>query len=262
MKFLRILAFFLTVAVYASEPVFIRTPEDAANSPYDNLKVGVPFFSDYVLDRESFAIGFSIKHRQAVWVQYRLTKAEVEAKAAKRSNRFYKDPDIPESATPKDYTKSGYDRGHLAPAADMSYSAQAMKDSFSMANMSPQLPGFNRGVWKRLEEQIRMFTIAEEDIYVVTGVIFSDNKPEKWIGESKVTVPQAYFKVIFDVTPPRKMIAFILPNESSKAGLQTFAVTVDQVEKITGFDFFSALNDAEEKAYKSQILLSEWKWGM
>lgn len=252
--------FLFSVVLCVTESVFIRTSADVAASPYDNLKIGVPFFSDYVLDRESFALGFSIKHRQAVWVQYRLTKAEVITQTAKRSNRFYKDSDLPESAIPEDYIRSGYDRGHLAPAADMSYSVKAMNDSFSMANISPQLPGFNRGVWKRLEERVRAFAIAEEEIYVVTGVIFSEKEPPKWIGKNKVSVPKAYFKVIFDATPPCKMIAFIFLNEHCNAELQSFVVTVDQVEEITGFDFFSALPDEEEAKMEAQISLNDWNW--
>ncbi len=260
MKFLRIAALFLSGALAAGEPLFIRTPADAAASPYDNLKTGVPSFTGCVLDRESFAVGFSAVHRQPLWVQYRLTGAEVRAKAAGRSNRFYKDPYIRKSAMPQDYTRSGYDRGHLAPAADMSYSAQAMHDSFSMSNMSPQLPGFNRGIWKKLEEQIRKFAVAENDIYVVTGVIFARNKPQNKMEKSRIPVPDAFFKAVLDMTPPRKMIAFILPHRAGKNDLRSFAVTVDKLESAAGLDLFSFLPDEEENMLEKSINPELWTW--
>ena len=120
--------------------------------------MGNPGKTDIVIDRRGFAVGFSNQHRQPLWMIYKLTAAELQAEPYKRSNRFKHDPLIPRSAYPKEYTRSGFDRGHLAPAADMAFSRQTMLDSFLMSNMSPQLPGFNRGVWKRLEELVR--TIA------------------------------------------------------------------------------------------------------
>lgn len=106
----------LPAILLAGEPVLIKTPAEANSSPYDNLRIGVPVFTDYVIDREWFCIGFSRKHRQPLWVQYRLLATEVENKVVERSNNFHKDLIIPESPIPKDYVKSGYDRGHMAPA--------------------------------------------------------------------------------------------------------------------------------------------------
>ena len=106
-----------------------------------------------------------------------------------------------------------------------------------MSNMSPQKPAFNRGIWKDLEALVRHFAIKEEKIVVVTGPILPKEKTLT-IGANKVTVPTHYYKVILDLTPPRKMIGFILPNEGSDKPLAAFAVTVDEVEKATGLDFF------------------------
>jgi endonuclease G len=158
----------------------------------------------------------------------------------------------------QDYRRSGYDRGHLAPAADMAFSVQTMADSFFMSNMSPQKPAFNRGIWKRLEEQVRQIAIREKAIYVVTGPILPKKKTVT-IGANQVTVPTHYYKVIFDLTPPRKMIGFILPNEGSDRPLEDFAVTVDVVEKATGLDFFSALPKAVQERFESTISISAWE---
>ena len=114
-----------------------------------------------------------------------------------------------------------------------------------MSNMSPQKPAFNRGIWKDLEALVRDFAITERKIVVVTGPILPQKKSVT-IGSNRVTVPTHYYKVIFDLTPPRKMIGFILPNEGSDKPLASFAVTVDAVEKATGLNFFSKVPKTEQ----------------
>ena len=233
----------------------------AAEPPqYDNLALGIPGKCGTLIDRPGYALGYIEYHEQAAFVIYKLTAREALTKEAKRTNRFRSDPEIPTgSATTADYRRSGYDRGHLAPAADMAFSVQTMADSFFMSNMSPQKPAFNRGIWKRLEEQVRQIAIREKAIYVVTGPILPKKKTVT-IGANQVTVPTHYYKVIFDLTPPRKMIGFILPNEGSDEPLETFAVTVDAVEKATGLNFFSALPLSLQKKLESKITVSEWKF--
>ena len=232
----------------------------AAEPPqYDNLALGIPGKCDTLIDRPGYALGYIEYHEQAAFVIYKLTAREALTKEAQRTNRFRRDPEIPTgSATTADYRRSGYDRGHLAPAADMAFSVQTMADSFFMSNMSPQKPAFNRGIWKRLEEQVRQIAIREKAIYVVTGPILPKKKTVT-IGANQVTVPTHYYKVIFDLTPPRKMIGFILPNEGSDRPLEDFAVTVDVVEKATGLDFFSALPKAVQERLESTISVSSWE---
>ena len=232
----------------------------AAEPPqYDNLALGIPGKCDTLIDCPGYALGYIEYHEQAAFVIYKLTAREALTKEAQRTNRFRRDPEIPTgSATTADYRRSGYDRGHLAPAADMAFSVQTMADSFFMSNMSPQKPAFNRGIWKRLEEQVRQIAIREKAIYVVTGPILPKKKTVT-IGANQVTVPTHYYKVIFDLTPPRKMIGFILPNEGSDRPLEDFAVTVDVVEKATGLDFFSALPKAVQERLECTISVSAWE---
>ena len=231
----------------------------AAEPPqYDNLALGIPGKCDTLIDRPGYALGYIEYHEQAAFVIYKLTAREALTKEVQRTNRFRRDPEIPTgSATTADYRRSGYDRGHLAPAADMAFSVQTMADSFFMSNMSPQKPAFNRGIWKRLEEQVRQIAIREKAIYVVTGPILPKKKTVT-IGANQVTVPTHYYKVIFDLTPPRKMIGFILPNEGSDRPLEYFAVTVDVVEKATGLDFFSALPKAVQERLECTNSVSAW----
>lgn len=257
LKFFPLVFLFLTT-LFAAEPVFIKTPAEAASSPHDNLRIGVPAFTDYVADRPWFCVGFSIRHRQPLWTQYRLTDVEADTHIVERSNHFHKDHSIAESPLPKDYAKTGYDRGHMAPAGDMRWSPEAMKDSFSMANMSPQHPGCNRFTWKYLESQVRDWAKQEKELYVICGPIFAEKSIT--ICNGTIPVPLAYFKVIYDATPPEKMIAFIIPNWKTRGNLQNFAVTVEQVEKITGFDFFSNLPEEKQKALESTISIESWNW--
>jgi endonuclease G len=252
------------IAQIQGKPVPTQQPAGpiptADGSKYDNLSFGVPGAADTIIDREGYSLGYSEYHEQPRWVIYHMTKAEATTKAASREDNFRPDPEIPTgSATLADYRGSGYDRGHLAPAADMSFSIKTMDESFYLSNMSPQRGEFNRGIWKDLEAQVRSFAISEGDIYVVTGPVLPQKK-SLTIGASQVTVPGSYYKVVWDRTPPEKMIGFILPNEGSTKSLQSFAVTVDEVELKTGLDFFSMLPKEQQEALESNITIDAWKW--
>jgi endonuclease G len=128
-----------------------------------------------------------------------------------------------------------------------------------MSNMSPQRGEFNRGIWKDLEAQVRDFAIVEKDVYIVTGPILPQKK-SLTIGASQVTVPERYYKVVWDRTPPEKMIGFILPNSGSTKSLQEYAVTVDAVEAATGLDFFSELPKEQQDALEGTITVNAWHW--
>lgn len=226
----------------------------------DNLAFGVPGPSDTIIDREGYALGYIEYHEQASWVIYHMTYDEATTKATSRNDIFREDPEILSgSATLADYRGSGYDRGHLAPAADMSFSIKTMDESFYMSNMSPQKGEFNRGIWKDLEALVRSFAISEKDIFVVTGPILPKTKTIT-IGQNKVTVPDAYYKVVYDRTSPEKMIGFILPNAGSSKRLQDFAVTVDVVEQATGLDFFNLLPQPQQEQLESSIDFNAWNW--
>lgn len=196
---------------------------------------------------------------QAKWVGYILTKKETKG-LEERGDKFIEDPYVHTgSASNADYSKSGFDRGHLAPAADMKWSEIAMKESFYFSNMSPQVPSFNRGIWKKLEEKVRDWAVLYDSVLIVTGPVL--NPSLKKIGPSEVCVPQFYYKVIFDFKKEHsKAIGFILPNAGSSEALSHFAMTVDEVEKVTGIDFFFQLKDQFETKLESKICLDCWKW--
>ena len=203
----------------------------------DNLTLGAPSTNVCIVDRPGYALGYSEEHEQAAWVIYKLTAEEAQG-TIDRTDDFRPGPEIPTgSATLADYRRSGYDRGHLAPAADMAWDTLAMHDSFYLSNMSPQNPSFNRGVWKRLEAHVRDVAIEEGYVWVVTGPVLEPGL--KTIGPDSVSVPGFYFKVLLD--PAGELTAYLLPNAGSKLDLSAFEVQVDSVEAVTGLEIYRAM---------------------
>ena len=215
--------------------------------------------SDLLIEHAGFTLLYNEQHEQAAWVAYELT-AEETRKAHERTDHFMVDPKVKTgTADDFDYKNSGYDRGHLAPASDMGWSATTMAESFYYSNMSPQEPTFNRGIWKKGEDLVRTWAIENEALYVVTGPVLRNGL--ETIGPNKVSVPKLYYKVILDYREPeRKGIAFLMSNEGSKEALSSFAVSIDSIQKITGINFFPLLPDEEEKELESQICLECWSW--
>ena len=199
---------------------------------------------DTIVKHTGYTLSYNSKFKQPNWVAYLLTKDET-VKRFQRGEFFAPDPLIPGTDFKIDYLKSGYDRGHLAPAADMGYSMETMVQSFYYSNMSPQDPRFNRGVWKKLEMQVRNWAITYDSLYIVTGPIFSDLM--KVIGPHRVAVPKAFYKVLLQKRNGEWFgIGFVLPNVSLKRNIMQFAISIDKVEELTGIDFFWGLGDEFE----------------
>lgn len=204
---------------------------------------------DTIIRHRGYTLSFNSKYKQANWVAYLLTKDET-VKQFQRGEFFAPDPLVPGTDFSVDYQKSGYDRGHLAPAADMGYSMETMVQSFFYSNMSPQLPRFNRGVWKKLEMQVRNWAVEYDSLYVVTGPIFDSVMPT--IGPHRVAVPKAYYKVLLQKRNGNWVgIGFILPNSNTKVDFKDYATNIDKVEKITGLDFFRTIDDESEQKIES-----------
>ncbi|MBT3421809.1 MAG: DNA/RNA non-specific endonuclease [Bacteroidetes bacterium] len=239
-----------TTEIQKDAPLFIS---------FENLIDAYPLISDslaQVRHLMAFDLSYNERHEQANWVMYVLTKEELLG-TEKRKDNFRTDPKIlTGSASLKDYKSSGYDRGHLAPAADMKWSKEVMSESFFMSNMSPQKPYFNRGVWKKLEEHVRKLVLQNDSILVITGPVFKDNI--EIIGENEVTVPGYYFKVLVDLTwPDNKAIAYLLKNEKSSENLTTFEITIDSLEIFSNYDFFYASPMANKLEDIADLLLIE-----
>jgi len=227
------------------------------NLAYSSSVSYLPVPSKDLVRHTYYILSYNENYEQANWVYYVLTDSMVIAGGQERSNRFKVDEMVPTgSAKSSDYTKSGYDRGHLCPAADMDFNHTAMEESFLMSNVSPQTPDFNRGIWKELETEVREWAKKKHKLYVVTGPVFSDNHGT--IGQNQVVVPGYFFKVLYDESNHPEMIAFVIPNHKSDRPLSDFAVPVDDLEKLTGFDFFSQLPDEVENKIESKVELAGW----
>jgi endonuclease G len=204
-----------------------------------------------------FTLSYNEDHEQAEWVAYELTRDHLNENWAERPNSFRPDPEVrTESATPRDYSGSGYDKGHLCPAADMAFNDSAIDETFFMSNMSPQVPAFNVGVWRELEELTRDWARKFKHLYVVTGPILTVQNLGQ-IGFSKVTVPGAYYKVLL-APDQQKAIAFMLPNALSTKPVMDYSCSIDQVEKRTGLDFFPNLLKGLDEELEGSLDRDAW----
>ncbi|SHJ52342.1 endonuclease G [Reichenbachiella agariperforans] len=213
---------------------------------------------DQIIEHEFYTLKYNEKTEQADWVAYKLTAANLKNARFKRKDNFRADPAVQtKSAHPDDYKGSGYDRGHLAPAADFTWDENALSETFYMSNMSPQAPGFNRGIWKKLEEHVRDWAMDNQEVFVVTGPIYTEKGSK--IGKNKVVIPDGYYKVILELNGNEvKAIAFLMENEKSSIGLYEYAMSIDDLEKKTGMDFFPSIPDDLEDQIESQYNYAAW----
>ncbi len=200
-----------------------------------------------------YAVAYDTSKLCPAWVAWRLTASRL-TKNVERKNKFKQEPDLKHcSATHEDYTKSGYDRGHMCPAADNTWNTTAMAESFFTTNICPQLPQLNRGTWETLEEEMRRKTLAGDTLYIVCGPIFNPKATHTKIGRNGVSVPESFYKVVYYRHKGKGgAVGFIFSNLNNKS-LQPRHVTVDLVERVTGLDFFPNLPDTEEQLVESQI---------
>jgi len=215
-----------------------------------------------IVKHRYYALSYVEKHEQPEWVAYELTKENLYPNF-KRKDNFRPDPFVSRaSASKRDYRGSGYDRGHLVPAGDMTFSEEAMSETFFLSNMSPQVRNFNGGIWRELEESVRYWTKKFGRLYIVTGPVLTEGIRET-IGGNEVSVPDQYYKVLLDLDEPEiKAIGFLLPNEVSVDPLQAYAIPIDEIEALTGLDFFSELIDDPtlEAELESDYNIRQWSF--
>lgn len=205
---------------------------------------GYPATADSKILRRGFytcRIGYAALYdpaeRTPLWVAERVRKSNFSGHAERDQLDFIPDTDIPYGALPRpsDYARSGFDKGHMAPAANFKSSQLAMNATFRFANAVPQTPQSNRGVWKQLEDATRELAIRRGDLYVITGPVFSGSKRTKLKG--RVSVPNATFKILVD--PKRSaMTGFVIPNNATVGkNFRIYQVKVREIEKLTGLNF-------------------------
>ena len=230
------------------------------NINLDNIEIPIVLDerSDRLITHKGYTVSYNYDWKIPNWVAYELTDIEVQGDVP-RYDKFKPDPMVPQnvSAHTNDYKHSGYDRGHMAPAADMKWDEQAMRESFYLSNICPQNPNLNGGVWKDLEEQVRELASQKGKILVICGPIVNDTS--KTIGENNVVVPQAFFKVLLqEENNELHTIGFVYENISGRKPMSTYAMTVDEVEEMTNIDFFPSLPNKIEKKVEADVDFSKW----
>jgi endonuclease G len=244
-----------------------RDHQDFAGSIH--LALGIPKDADdsddIVSDRGAFALSYNPEKNVANWVAWHLSAGDLGE--VERGDSFRIDRDLPvgvRSASPDEYTSTGYDRGHLCPSADRTSTRADNRATFSMSNLHPQVPALNRGPWKALETHGRELVVRDhKELYVIAGGVFASQPRTISHG---IAVPEAEFKIIVvlddgrdidDVTAKTPIVAVIMPNDISvKARPWTAYVTsVDEVERQSGYDFLAALPDELEDELEARVAL-------
>lgn len=213
---------------------------------------------EQILKRTGYVASYNKTTLLPNWVAWHLTAERTEGSAKRSGVDFAEDTEVPEPrATDWDYYNSGYDRGHMCPAADNKWSKKAMEESFLFTNMCPQNGNLNRGDWNEMEMACRKWAKKYGDLYIVCGPILYKGK-HKTIGKNKVVVPEAFFKVVLRTGDNPQAIGFIYKNTSGNRPKDSYVNTVDEVERITGIDFFSSLPDDVEKKVEAECDLGLW----
>jgi len=214
-----------------------------------------------LVQHKAYTLCYNEEAEQAWWVSYSIDRQQVQDIAARRDNFFADELVKTGSASPKDYSHSGYDRGHLAPCDDFKSTQDICDETFAMSNMTPQPHVFNAGRWKTLEEYVNRRAHYGKTMVITTGPIF-DNKESQIqkIGLNEVWVPKACYKILFSgVKGTPKMIAFVMNNTAlPKGALTQWATTVDNIEKQTGIDFFASMPDDVENKLEGQLDITGW----
>ena len=216
---------------------------------------GVP---EQMLRRTGYTASYNKATKLPNWVAWHLTADRTTGPAKRSGVDFQADMNVPAPrAEDSDYYGSGYDRGHMCPAADNKYSEKAMEESFLFTNMCPQNGNLNRGDWNEMEQACRRWAKEYGGVYVVCGPILYKGK-HKTIGKNKVVVPEAFFKVVLRTGENPKAIGFIYKNAEGNRPKGDYVNTVDEVERITGIDFFPSLPDDVENKVEATADIADW----
>jgi len=227
-----------------------------ANDPFDFLPTST---TQQIVIHDTYTLSYAEEYEQAEWVAYELKQNDISNANFVRPF-FIEDKQVQTgSADWRNYKKSGYDKGHLCPAGDRKFSKKAFDETFLTSNISPQKHDFNDGIWNRLEQKIRYWATKYNGIYVVTGGVLESGLAT--IGNENVAVPKYFYKVVLDEDNGKfRMIGFLVPAVDSDKPLYEFVVSVDEIERRTGIDFFPKLGDTTENRLEKSSDYKSWSF--
>ena len=225
---------------------------------------------EQILKRKGYITSYNSRTKAPNWVAWHLTKTHTYGSYQRDQEVFAEDESVKAPrATDNDYYNSRYDRGHMCPAGDNKWDKEAMTQSFLFTNVCPQNHGLNKYEWNDLEILCRDWARKYGAVDIVCGPLYSsggerfrvgDSTPsqQKTIGRNKVWVPDAFFKVVLCRQGRPKAIGFVYRNEGKKQLMEEAVCSVDEVEAMTGIDFFPSLDDATERRIEASASLLEW----
>ena len=213
--------------------------------------------SEIILNKKCYIVSYNNETKIPNWVAWHLTENHVDGDI-KRFGGYWEDEEVPAPrARREDYKGSEWSHGHMCPAGDNKWDSIAMRETFLLTNICPQHRSLNSGLWNKIEQDCRNWAKQYGDLYIVCGPVLY-NKEHETIGDNKVVVPEAFFKVILCLQGPPKAIGFVIKNNEGKKKKDQFVNTVDDVERITGIDFFPALPDDIENKVEEKADIGDW----
>ena len=234
------------------------TRDSSAAEPGRGYELPASVDGEILLRRMGYTVSYNPTTREPNWVAWYLSAKRLDGDSNRSGVEFREDESVPEPrATTWDYYRSRFDRGHQCPAGDNKWSQEAMEESFLLTNICPQNPKLNKYEWNRLESQCRDWAKEYGGVYVACGPIFSAGS-KKTIGEHRVKVPTAFFKVVLCTVGTPKAIGFIYQNIGDKQDYRSCVRSVDEIEALTGYDFFHLLDDATEKKVEAEANIDDW----
>ena len=242
-----------------NSPTSLKVQKDETET-YMGLEFPTPLTDrpEQLLKRVGYTVSYNSVLKLPNWVAWHLTVTHTSGISKRDGIKFHEDEEVPQPrATDADYRRSGYDRGHMCPSGDNKWSCLAQEQSFLLTNVCPQDHQLNAGDWNEMESQCRRWAKRYGDIYIVAGPILFKGR-HKTIGQNKVTVPEAFFKVVLCMKGSPKAIGFIYRNQPGNRPKGDYVNSVDQVERLTGIDFFSSLPDAVEREVEARCQLEDW----
>lgn len=227
---------------------------------------------ELIISHLAYTLSYNTMHNNPNWVAWELTAQETEG-TGQRSKEFLPDPLLEEryQVTTWDYKGSGYDRGHMCPAADNKWNSRAMTECFYMSNVCPQLHELNAGGWESLESACRRWAKQEGSILIVCGPVYDkevktrqgkcSTRKQQTIGaEHHVTVPTGFFKCVMSLRKGQeKAIGFYYANTNAKQTMNDACMTVDEIESLTGYDFFVNVPKRLEQRIEATCSLTDWR---
>lgn len=213
-----------------------------------------------ILYRKGYVVSYNSDYRLPNWVMWKLTENHTDGIIKRPTNAWHEDSEVPcPRATLYDYRSSGWSRGHMCPAGDNKWDKNAMYDTFLLSNCCPQNANLNSGVWNEIEIACRRWAKRFNSIYIICGPIMLRTEHQK-IGINKVTVPDAFFKVVLCTGEKPKGIGFVCRNTDGQRKKDKYINSIKQIERITGMSFFPNLRNDIAAIVKDNCNLNQWDY--